>query len=111
MAGHRRTLGREVALKRALSGDGDPQRFRQLEREAKLLAQVNHRHVVTIYDMLDDDGECWLVMEYVPARSMAELDVVAPRRRRDWARRSPMRSRRCTRKESCTATSSPATSS
>ena len=72
-------LGREVALKRALSGDGDPQRFRQLEREAKLLAQLNHRHVVTIHDVLDDNGECWLVMEYVPARSMAELDVVAPR--------------------------------
>ncbi|MDI6104813.1 serine/threonine-protein kinase [Actinoplanes sp. NEAU-A12] len=72
-------LGRPVALKRALSGDGDPQRFRQLEREAKLLAQLNHRHVVTIYDVLDDNGECWLVMEYVPARSMAELDVVAPR--------------------------------
>jgi hypothetical protein len=72
-------LGRPVALKRALSGDGDPQRFRQLEREARLLAQLNHRHVVTIYDVLDDNGECWLVMEYVPARSMAELDVVAPR--------------------------------
>ncbi|HEX6342157.1 serine/threonine-protein kinase [Umezawaea sp.] len=72
-------LGRPVALKRALSGDGDPQRFRQLEREAKLLAQLNHRHVVTIHDVLDDNGECWLVMEYVPARSMAELDVVAPR--------------------------------
>ena len=40
----------------------DPQRFRQLEREAKLLAQLNHRHVVTIYDVLDDNGECWLVM-------------------------------------------------
>jgi hypothetical protein len=72
-------LGRTVALKRALSGDGDPERFRQLEREAKLLAQLNHRHVVTIHDVLDDNGECWLVMEYVPARSMAELDVVAPR--------------------------------
>ncbi|GAA2682920.1 MULTISPECIES: serine/threonine-protein kinase [Actinosynnema] len=72
-------LGRPVALKRAGSGDGDPQRFRQLEREARLLAQLNHRHVVTIYDVLDDGGECWLVMEYVPARSMAELDVVAPR--------------------------------
>ncbi|MFD5828080.1 serine/threonine-protein kinase [Lentzea sp. NPDC060358] len=72
-------LGRPVALKRALSGDGDPQRLRQLEREARLLAQLNHRHVVTIHDVLDDSGECWLVMEYVPARSMAELDVIAPR--------------------------------
>jgi hypothetical protein len=72
-------LGRQVALKRALSGDGDAERLRQLEREAKLLAQLNHRHVVTIYDVLDDNGECWLVMEYVPARSMAELDVVEPR--------------------------------
>ncbi|MDY7084012.1 MAG: serine/threonine-protein kinase [Actinomycetota bacterium] len=72
-------LGREVALKRAVAGEGDLQRFQQLEREAKLLARLNHRHVVTIYDVLDDNGECWLVMEYVPARSMAELDVVTPR--------------------------------
>lgn len=72
-------LGRPVALKRAQSGDGNPERVRQLEREARLLAQLNHRHVVTIHDVLDDSGECWLVMEYVPARSMAELDVVAPR--------------------------------
>ncbi|PRY19652.1 serine/threonine-protein kinase [Pseudosporangium ferrugineum] len=72
-------LGREVALKRALAGDGNPQRLQQLEREAKLLARLNHRHVVTIYDVLEDHGECWLVMEYVPARSMAELDVVTPR--------------------------------
>ncbi|MEV5720594.1 serine/threonine-protein kinase [Amycolatopsis mediterranei] len=67
-------LDRPVALKRALPGD--PSRYveqmRQLRREARLLAQLNHRHIVTLYDVVEDDGECWLVMEYVPALSMAD---------------------------------------
>ncbi|WP_370949172.1 serine/threonine-protein kinase [Amycolatopsis sp. cg5] len=73
-------LDRPVALKRAIPGDGRrySEQIRELRREARLLAQLNHRNVVTLYDVLDDDGECWLVMEYVPARTMAERGVLTP---------------------------------
>lgn len=37
-------------------------------REARLAAQLRgHPHVVAVYDVLVDDGDIWLVMEYVPA--------------------------------------------
>ncbi len=75
-------LGRAVAVKRALSADGaqDSQRAGQLRREARIVARVNHANVVTLYDLVNHDGELWLVMEYVPARSLAELGVLPPDR-------------------------------
>ncbi|MGH3930047.1 MAG: serine/threonine-protein kinase [Pseudonocardiaceae bacterium] len=43
-------------------------------REARLAAQLRgHPHVVSVYDALVDDGDIWLVMEYLPARSLGEL--------------------------------------
>ena len=67
-------LDRTVALKRALSGDDQLERLRA---EARLLARVNHRHIVTLYDVVSDGDELWLVMEYVPARSLADRDVLS----------------------------------
>ncbi|GAA2804230.1 serine/threonine-protein kinase [Crossiella cryophila] len=73
-------LGRLVALKRALPGAAGQhaEQLQQLRREARLLAQLNHRHIVTLYDVLDDGHECWLVLEYVPAQSLAERGVLPP---------------------------------
>jgi serine/threonine protein kinase len=71
-------LDRTVALKRAIPGDPGPysEQLQQLRREARLLAQLNHRHIVTLYDVLDDGDDCCLVMEYVPAQSLAERGVL-----------------------------------
>lgn len=71
-------LDRTVALKRAIPGDPGPygEQLQQLRREARLLAQLNHRHIVTLYDVLDEGDDCWLVMEYVPAKSLAERGVL-----------------------------------
>ncbi|WP_051580443.1 serine/threonine-protein kinase [Pseudonocardia acaciae] len=42
-------------------------------REARMAAQLRgHRHVVTIYDVIESDGDVWLVLEYVPAASLTE---------------------------------------
>ncbi|MGO1049585.1 protein kinase domain-containing protein [Crossiella sp. CA198] len=73
-------LDRLVALKRALPGPSGQhgEQLQQLRREARLLAQLNHPHIVTLYDVLDDGAECWLVLEYVPARSLAEHGVLPP---------------------------------
>jgi serine/threonine protein kinase len=35
------------------------------EREGRLAARLNHPHVVAVFDLVDDKGETWLVMEYV----------------------------------------------
>ncbi len=71
-------LRQTVALKHVAFHTQDTQqaqltRDRTL-REARLAAQLRgHPHVVSVYDALVDDGDIWLVMEYLPARSLSEL--------------------------------------
>ncbi|MGH8795288.1 MAG: protein kinase domain-containing protein [Stackebrandtia sp.] len=71
-------LGRTVALKHALSSESErgAERIKQLRREANILARVNHPNVVTLFDVVDEDSERWLVMEHVPARSLAERETL-----------------------------------
>jgi serine/threonine protein kinase len=71
-------LHQPVALKRvSLAGVDDQHaqlaRDRAL-REARLAARLRaHRHVVAIYDVRVDDGDVWLVLEYLPSRSLAQV--------------------------------------
>ncbi|MFC3495584.1 serine/threonine-protein kinase [Glycomyces rhizosphaerae] len=67
---------RPVALKRALSG-GDAAAAAKVRREAEVLASVNHPNVVTVYDAVEEDGDWWIVMEYVNGRTLAETGTVA----------------------------------
>src|SRR5262245_9370812 len=62
-ARHRR-LEREVAIK-LLPPDlaGDESVRRRFVSEAKLLASLSHVHVVPIYDFVEEEGLCLLVME------------------------------------------------
>ncbi|SDM68981.1 serine/threonine-protein kinase [Allokutzneria albata] len=61
-------LGRTVALKRSQEGDNG-----QIRREARIGAGLHHPHVVTVFDVVVDDGERWLVMEHLAARTLAEI--------------------------------------
>ncbi len=71
-------LHQTVALKRVtVTGLGNEQAQLTPDRalpEARLAAQLcGHPHVVAVYDVLVDDGDIWLVMEYLPARSLREI--------------------------------------
>ncbi|SFQ00405.1 serine/threonine-protein kinase [Amycolatopsis rubida] len=68
---HDDRLDREVALKQARLSDVVS--GRTLRREARLAAGVLHPNVVTFFDVAADGDELWLVMEYVPSRSLAEI--------------------------------------
>lgn len=68
------TLDRVVALKRiGVAPGGQTPDLRRAEREARLAAMVQHPHVVAVFDMVEDDHQQWLVMEYVEGRSLAQL--------------------------------------
>lgn len=68
------TLDRVVALKRiGVAPGGQTPDLRRAEREARLAAMVNHPHVVAVFDMIEDNDQQWLVMEYVEGRSLAQL--------------------------------------
>ena len=66
---------RQVALKRALRS-GDPSAAARIRREAGNLSKINHPNVVTVYDAVQEDGEWWIVMEYVTGRSLADIGRV-----------------------------------
>lgn len=69
-------LMRPVAIKRIglLPGSDETDRQRA-EREARVIARLNHPNVVQVYDVAADaDTDArWLVMEYVDGRTLAEV--------------------------------------
>jgi len=42
-------------------------------REARVVARLQHRHAVAIYDVVEYDGQPCLVMELVPSQTLAEI--------------------------------------
>ena len=68
------TLKRDVAVKQVglLPGESVTDSARAL-REARSSAGLSHPNVVTVFDVVEDAGHLWLVMEQVPGRSLAEL--------------------------------------
>jgi serine/threonine protein kinase len=68
------TLQRPVALK-VLAGDlGSDGTFRErFLREARLAARLSHPNVVRVFDAGDAEGEPYIVMEYVPGETVADL--------------------------------------
>ena len=73
-------LERDVAIKvlPALSGlgAGDPDGQARFEREAKLLAQLNHPNIATIHGFEESGGVHFIAMELVEGESLAEWIAV-----------------------------------
>ncbi len=65
-------LGRQVALKRLPEGQTPSMRERFL-REAKALAVLNDPRIVQIFDILEEEGDVWIVMEYVRGRTLSQM--------------------------------------
>ncbi|MFB9659933.1 protein kinase [Glycomyces mayteni] len=74
-AADERLHDRPVALKRALSG-GDRAAAAKVRKESEALASLNHPHVVTVHDLVEDKGDHWIVMEFVAGSSLADLGTV-----------------------------------
>ena len=72
--GRDEVLGRQVALKRiGMLPGSDSTDLARAEREARLSAQLNHAHVVAIFDVVVDSDARWLVMEYVDGITLAQV--------------------------------------
>lgn len=67
-------LGRMVAAKQVglMPGETTPDLARAM-REARSSAPLNHPNVVSVYDAIEEDDHIWLVMEYVPGRTLAQI--------------------------------------
>ena len=70
---HDEVLGRQVAIKRIGATPGsDNVELERAEREARLAAALNHPHVVSVFDLVDEHDTRWLVMEYVDGETLSE---------------------------------------
>ena len=72
-------LDRDVAVKQVLiaapgpaDADADTASRRTL-REAKTAARLSHPSVVKVFDVVEEDGSAWIVMELVHARSLDQV--------------------------------------
>ena len=82
---HDSKLGRDVAIKVLPEQFArDPERLARFQREAKMLAALNHPNIAAIYGLEQSGSTHYLVMELVPGQTLADRI----RRRRDSRRRS-----------------------
>jgi hypothetical protein len=67
------TLGRDVAIKVLPDAfASDPERLARFEREARLLASLNHPRIAGVYGFHTDAGARFLAMELVEGTSLSE---------------------------------------
>ena len=120
---HDETLGRDVAIKVLPPAfTADPERRARFEREARMLATLNHPHIGAIYGVEEADGVRGLVLELVEGETLADriaasgriaggrCEVFLSRKCSSSRARSPTPSRRRTRRASSIAISSRRTS-
>ena len=71
-------LGRDVAVKRLHGAEVTERTGQRLRREARIMASLRHPNLLTAYDMLMDEDDLVLVMEYVRGESLADVLASAP---------------------------------
>ncbi|MFN7986951.1 MAG: protein kinase [Thermoanaerobaculia bacterium] len=72
-------LGRDVALKVLPAAvAGDPERLARFEREARVLASLNHPSIATLFGLETFDGRHVLVMELVEGEDLSERIARGP---------------------------------
>ncbi|MEO6088400.1 MAG: serine/threonine-protein kinase [Umezawaea sp.] len=85
---HDQRLHRIVAVKQLLLQPGLPaadadEAKRRAMREGRIAARLQHPHAIAVYDVAEDDGQPWLVMEYLPSKSLStvlsERGTLSPR--------------------------------
>lgn len=64
-------LERRVAVKCARLEDD--RAARRLMSEARNAGRLHHPNIVGVFDFVDEGATCWIIMEYVPSRSLAQI--------------------------------------
>jgi len=72
---HRDVAIKEIYLPSAGDNPADPADplTRRALREAQAAAQLRHPGIITVHDVVTDDGRPWIVMELIGGRSLAEV--------------------------------------
>ena len=69
----RRVAAKLVQLPPGLSTDEAAIANKRAMREARISARLHHRHAVAVFDVVDDDGQPCLIMQFLPSITLAEV--------------------------------------
>ena len=71
---HDKILDRDVAIK-VLRGDleNNEKFIRRFQREAKSVSDLSHPNIVEVYDVGEEDGQHYIVMEYIDGKTLKQL--------------------------------------
>ncbi len=71
LAGRHRLLGKDVAIKQLPPAFAvDPSVRARFVAEARILASLDHPHIVPVFDYVESEGLCLLVMENLPGGTL-----------------------------------------
>ncbi|MGI5321167.1 serine/threonine-protein kinase [Actinomadura nitritigenes] len=85
-------LGRDIAVKEivappGLSASAEEMLRERAMREARSAARLSHPAVITVHDVVEQDGRPWVIMEFLRARSLQEIvDTEGPLAEKQVAR-------------------------
>lgn len=66
-------LEREVAIKTLHFSSPDPHKNQQLLAEARTVSQLRHPNIVPIFEAGEEQGDLYLVFEYVPGQNLGDF--------------------------------------
>jgi serine/threonine protein kinase len=69
---------KEVVFPRRLPAEERERACARSLREAYSVARLNNPAIVTVHDIIEDDGQSWIVMELFPGQSLADLLASGP---------------------------------
>jgi tRNA A-37 threonylcarbamoyl transferase component Bud32 len=75
---HDRLLDRKVAVKEVvlpatIDASELADRYQRTKREVRTAARLNHRGIVAVYDVAEDDDRLWIVMELLQSPSLDQI--------------------------------------
>jgi serine/threonine protein kinase len=70
---HRTVAIKQLVLPPGLSEITAEGANRRAMREGRITARLHHPHVVAVYDVVEHEGQPYLIMEYLPSKSLATV--------------------------------------
>jgi hypothetical protein len=67
---------KEVVISALIGADERRNAYQRTLREARTAARLSHRGVVAVYDVAEEDGRPWIIMELVPSRSLDQVLIM-----------------------------------
>lgn len=70
---HRTVAVKQLLLQPGLSAAQAEEARRRCMREGRIAARLSHPNAITVYDVAEHGGDPWLIMEYLPSKSLATV--------------------------------------